>query len=59
VNHFLSLLCMTVLRILEMKMCRGTVSKALFISITASVVLRGGCLLLEPSKMSCLEWRDV
>jgi len=54
VSHFLSLLCMVVLRILEIRICCGTVSKALLMSIAVNVVLRGNCLVLKPSMMSCL-----
>jgi len=35
-------------------MCHGTVSKALLTSIAANVVLKGGCLVLQQSKMSCV-----
>jgi len=54
VSHFLSLLCMVVLRILEMRMCHGNVSKTLLMSIAANIILRDGCLMLKPSKMSCV-----
>ena len=37
-----------------MRICLGTVSKALFMSIVAKTVLRGGCFLLKPSNISCV-----
>jgi len=37
-----------------MSLCHGPVSKALLMSIVASVVLSGGYLLLNPSKISCV-----
>jgi len=51
---FLSLMGMVVLRILEMRLCHSMISKALLMSIAASVILRDGALVLKPSKKSCV-----
>lgn len=50
---FLSFGDMLVLRILLIRICRGTVSKALLISIAAMIVRMGGGVWLKPVSMRC------
>jgi len=50
---FLSFVDMCVLMILSMRLCLGTVSKALFMSMVASTE-RSGFISLKPSRMCCV-----
>lgn len=54
VSHFLSLLCSVVSIIFCMSVCRGTVSKALLMSMAAITVREGGRDWLKPSNMCCV-----
>ena len=50
-SHFLSLLLRLVFSIFCWRMCFGTVSKALFMSIVTRIVRDGGVFWLNPSSM--------
>ena len=53
-SHLLVLLCMCVLYILFVSVCRGMASNALLISNVTSSVLCGGLAELMPSKILCV-----
>lgn len=53
-SHLFELLCMFVLNILFMRLCRGMASKALLISSVVRIVLCGGLVELTPSKIFCV-----
>lgn len=54
VSHFLVLFGRLVSSIFCARMCLGTVSNALFMSITAKTVRAGGAFWLKPSNMCCV-----
>ena len=52
--HFLLLGSIVVFSIFLIRICLGTVSKALFMSIKVRIVLVGGVFWLKPSKICCV-----